>query len=160
MKIEDLLPYGVLAIGVWAVWKYLIPAVSGAEGGGAAAAAGGNVGVGDATPASNTGIYQALSAITTGIKSPGQPESLTGGGSWTRYGLPATEALQALVASWTPPGAAPLVAVQSGRDQPLAGQVAVYNPATGNAWGGEVGTVEWLYASADPAAAAWRARYG
>jgi hypothetical protein len=47
----------------------------------------------------------------------------------------------------------------SGRDTPIAGQVAVYNPATGKSWGGNSNTVNYLYNSSDPAAAAWRARF-
>lgn len=48
----------------------------------------------------------------------------------------------------------------TGDGEPISGQVAYYNPVSGQAWGGEVGTMDWLYNSMDPAAVAWRARYG
>lgn len=100
-----------------------------------------------------------------------EPENVMGGASWTRYAVPAA------LPNWAPPG---LVAMVSGRDQPIAGQVAFYNPTTGNAWGGVVDTMKYLYTAGlgsvcdiaalnacrnvqctnDITAACWRQNYG
>lgn len=70
------------------------------------------------------------------------PENVFSGASWTRYAVPASSAVKQQIASWQPPGT---IAVQSGRDVSIPGQVAIYNPETGNMWGGKIETVKELY---------------
>ena len=117
------------------------------------------------------GIQAAAAKVQSITPNPAAPmANVKSGASWTEEAEPATPALQAEVAAWTPPGQPTLEAIQSGRDQPIAGQVAVYNPATGNAWGGNISTVQALYGAegkkCDPGDAnclaeqAWEKDYG
>lgn len=102
---------------------------------------------------------------------PLMPSSL---GSTTRYAVFTGERVDTQAGS--------VLAMVSGRDSPIQGQTAYYNPASGQAWGGNTNVVNYLYNTAAPSvqgndyasaiskarttaevnaltAAAWRARY-
>jgi hypothetical protein len=153
--IDKLLPVAVLAAAGYLAYTLLIggtqqgsnalTAVPGGGGGGSNAAvqtpadtwtsSGNQKG---ATVVSPSGFAQSLVQNFQGTAKPGTQNVLSGA-SWTRYAIPASPAN---IPAWQPPG---LIPIQSGRDQPFTNQIAEYNPATGNAWGGALETVKYLY---------------
>lgn len=171
--IDKLLPVAVLGVMAYIAYRLLVD-----NGGGAGSNTAGNGGSqqylqgggGVLTPSSGvvtgsgnlkgaiieqpTAFTQNLVRTYTGAPSR-EPENIMSGASWTRF---AVALPQAQIPAWQPPG---LIPMQSGgQNNNLIGQIAEYNPATGNAWGGNTSTMQFLYTSMAPEAVAWRARYG
>lgn len=96
---------------------------------------------------SPSGFAKTLVQTFTGKGSP-EPENILSGASWTRF---AVALPKAQIPAWQP---ANLIPLQSGdATHAIAGQIAEYNPATGNAWGGQVETVKYLYTTPGTCAA-------